>query len=75
MWVDYKGELINLDKVSTIRKAIGENTFNIILSESGKETKRMHFESLDELQEYFGFIKDELITTQNIKQKVVFPRL
>jgi hypothetical protein len=67
MWIKYEGELINLEKISTIRKSISETSNTIILSDSGKEIKKLVFKDLDDLEDYFNFIENSLAPTKGIK--------
>jgi hypothetical protein len=68
MWIKYNEELINLDKITTIRKSISESTKNIILLDSGKEVKKLAFTDMEDLEDYYNFLESSLIE-KGIKER------
>ena len=41
MWIEHNEELINLSKITSIRKSLGKDVKAILLLDSGKEVKKI----------------------------------
>ena len=60
MWIKNNEELINLNKVTTIKKSTGENLFDIILMDSGRGVKKLTFSEAEDRDDYFEFLEVKL---------------
>ena len=67
MWIEYENEFFNLDNISNIRKLDGD-TIGLILMSSGKEIKKITFETEFDRQNFLDSMLEIETSPSNIKK-------
>jgi len=65
-YIEIDSELINLSKISKIKKVkTDELTYSIVLEENGKIVKIVKYSTIECMEEFYSFLKDKLVPKDN----------